>query len=81
MNPKIIIMKNNVLHNTPKDTPTQTGQHMNQNTAAPGMKVHVAGVKPWKDHYEHEKVIRQRQDLFDNWEQRDKNHLLQSTGV
>jgi hypothetical protein len=40
-----------------------------ENSAAAEMSVNIADVKPWKDSHEHEKVARQRQDLFDPWEQ------------
>ncbi|MEO8852709.1 MAG: hypothetical protein ABI359_02965 [Ginsengibacter sp.] len=36
-------------------------------------KVRVDDVKSWKDDREHHKVRRQRQDLFDKWEQNTNN--------
>lgn len=72
MNQKEIAMKKILSHNNAKDSPEQTGQQINLKFAGSGMKVKLDYVKPWKDNHEHEKVRRQRQDLFDNWELGDK---------
>lgn len=37
--------------------------------------VHIDGIKPWKDGLDHEKMRRQRQDLFYGWEQEAGRHL------
>jgi len=65
-------MKKNIFHNNATDILKQTGQQINLKTAVSTMKVRPDDVKPWKDNHEHEKVRRQRQDLFDNWEQGDE---------
>lgn len=51
---------------------SKPGQQINLKFAGSGMKVKLDYIKPWKDNHEHEKVRRQRQDLFDNWELGDK---------
>jgi len=68
-------MKNNSILNDTRYSRKQTTQGNSRNSDGLAMEVHVAAVKPWKDSYEHEKVRRQRQDLFDNWEQNGKKNL------
>jgi tRNA G37 N-methylase TrmD len=38
-------------------------------------KVHVDDIKSWKDDHDHENIRRQRQDLFDGWEQETKQTI------
>jgi len=71
-------MKKNYSPNKTKDMTQQTGQQLNMKSVGSNMK--VDDVKPWKDNNEHEKVRRQRQDLFDNWEHREKNNRVRSLG-
>jgi len=71
-------MKKNYSFNNAKDTTKQTSQQLNMKSVGSTMK--VDDVKPWKDDHEHEKVRRQRQDLFDNWEHRDKNIRIRNLG-
>ena len=69
---KKFVMKNNSIGNDISFSRKQTTHENRRNSDALAMEVHVADVKSYRDCYEHEKVIRQRQDLFDNWEQGNK---------
>ena len=75
---KNLAMKKKFFHNDVKDSPKQTSQPLNMKSV--GSTIKVDDVKPWKDNYEHEKVRRQRQDLFDNWEHKEKNIRIRSLG-
>lgn len=62
-------MKKNSVLNKTNYSLKQTAQENSQSSVGLSIKVHVADVKSWKDNYEHENVRRQRQDLYDNWEE------------
>lgn len=61
-------MKTNTIRNHTKHSQKQTDQLKSRNFESLGMELHLSEVKSWKDRYDPEKVRRQRQDLFDNWE-------------
>lgn len=67
-------MNNNSSHLNTRGARKQTSQQINLTPATLNMKVHVDEIKPSKNIHEHEKVIRQRQDLHDSWEQMPKKH-------
>ena len=69
---KKFVMKNNSIRNDISYSQKQTGHENSRNPRGFAMEIHVADVKSYIDSYEHEKVRRQRQDLFDNWEQGNK---------
>jgi hypothetical protein len=69
---KLLIYKKMIMSTS---SPKKNHRDLQQQTLSQNSlkaKVYVADVKPWKDSEDHEKVRRQRQDLFDNWEQRPK---------
>jgi len=68
---KEIIMKNNSAHIN-----TRGARKINLSPATLNMRVHVDDIRPSKDIHEHEKVRRQRQDLYDSWEQMPKKHYF-----
>lgn len=68
-------MKKKLSPNKANDISKQTGHQINLKTADPVMEIKLDAIKPWKDNHEHEKVRRQRQDLFDNWEHVPKKSL------
>lgn len=68
-------MKNNSILNNTSYSLKQTALENSRSSEGLAMEVHVADVKSWNDSHEHENVRRQRQDLFDNWEQHGKKNL------
>lgn len=68
-------MKNNSIRNDTRYSRKQTTHRNSRNSDGLFMEVQVAAVKSWKDTHEHEKIRRQRQDLFDNWEQPVKKNI------
>lgn len=68
-------MKTNSIRNHTTHSQKQTGQLKSRSFESLGMEINVSVVKSRKDRYDPEKVRRQRQDLFDNWELKSNKNL------
>ena len=71
-------MKNNSILNDNRNPQMQLANENSRNSDGLATEIHVAVVKSYIDSYDHEKIRRQRQDLYDNWEQQGKKIIRQN---